>query len=370
MRTWVRQAAVTGLAMGAAWAVSAASNPVRMPATGRALPVTASGWRQVYSSQAGVPGLLSVVAPGRRDAWAAGNSRGGTSTVFLHWNGIRWSTVAVRGASGFTGATEARASSDQNVWFFGSRVNEYGVQALRFDGTAWHRVVMPHDVLGGTPVVLGGSNVWFNGGWSCTTVAGHPPKCLTTVWHWNGVTWSSQVFHTMVEDMAGAPAGHVWLIGLDSIRGMSSGDITGRPVLYRWNGSAWVRFSAPNPRIREFPAIAASSSTDLWLEQSPVLSSERKAQLAHWNGLGWTDVPVPSRLSIGSPPLPDGRGGVWLGPWAHWTGRRWVNTLTFSGLEIDAMTTIGGSAGIWGAGWRGASFEHGHRMIAIYGPLP
>jgi hypothetical protein len=366
------QAAAAGVAICTAWATLSAADAAAATSAVRRVPVAAAaaaGWRQIYSSAAGVPGLLSVVAPSGRDAWAMGGTRSGTGTLFLHWNGIRWRLAQVAGAGGFVGATEAAASSDRNVWVFGVQRNSYGVRALRFDGTAWHRVGMPHDVLGGTPVVLSRSDVWFNGGFSCVTVAGHRSRCRTKVWHWDGLNWSAQVFRTMVVDMAGSSSGHVWLIGLNSIRGMPSGRATGRPVLYRWNGSTWVHIFVPNPRVRGVPAIAASSNTDLWLEQSPVLASARKDELVHWNGVKWKDVPVPAGMPTGSPPVPDRRGGVWLGPWAHWTGRKWVNASIFNGLEIDAITTAGRSASVWGVGWRG-SFARGRRIIAIYGPLP
>jgi hypothetical protein len=241
---------------------------------------------------------------------------------------------------------------------------------LRFDGATWRRVTMPAGVAGGDPVVLGPDNVWLNGGGSCTITAGNPPQCVSTIWHWDGRGWSSHVVRGLVEDMAGTSADHVWYIALTSLRRLNSGLFTGRPVMFRWTGAAWTPFPVPSPRVREFPAVAASSSRDLWLEQAPVRARDRNASLVHWDGRRWTEISIPSSLLTGSPPVPDGHGGVWLGPWAHWTGRRWVNSVTFSGLEIVALSRIPGSSSVWGVGYTGSSASSSHRMIAIYGPLP
>jgi hypothetical protein len=323
----------------------------------------------VYVSRAATGYLFAVAATGPRDAWATGGTRNGTSIVFMHWDGVRWRVVSVPGASGFDNATRIAASSKDNVWVFGSRINEFGVKALRFNGVTWRPVPMPTDA-GGSPVVLGPGNVWLNGGGSCTVTAGRPPQCLSMIWHWDGSVWSSHVVHALVEDMAGTSADHVWYVALTSLRQLSSGLFTGRPVMSRWNGAAWTPFPVPSPRVREFPAIAASSSRDLWLEQAPLGASDRKASLIHWDGQRWTEISIPSSLLTGSPPVPDGHGGVWLGPWAHWTGRRWVNTVTFSGLEIVALARIPSSSRVWGVGYTGATASSGHRLIAVYGPLP
>jgi hypothetical protein len=348
-------AAVAGLGLAMAPGAAQASAPV--------------SWRAVFVSRAVTGYLFAVEATGPRDAWAVGNTRNGTSTVFMHWDGVRWRTVPVPAASGFGAAAEIAASSKDNVWLLGFRVNQAGTKALRFDGVTWRTVPVPPDA-GGNPVVLGPDNVWLSGGGSCTVTAGSPPQCVSTIWHWDGRGWSSQVVPALIEDMAGMSADHVWYIALTSLRQLTSGLFTGRPVMFRWNGAAWTPFPVPSPRVREFPAIAASSNRDLWLEQSPVRPSDRKASLLHWDGRRWTEISVPSSLATGSPPVPDGHGGVWLGPWAHWTGRRWVNTLIFNGLEIAAVARIPGSSSVWGVGYTGASISSGHRMIAIYGPLP
>jgi hypothetical protein len=329
-----------------------------------------NSWRAVSVSRAVTGYLFAVVATGPRDGWAVGNTRSGTSTVFMHWDGVRWRAVPVPAASGFVAAGDIAASSKDNVWLFGSRVNQAGSKALRFDGVTWRPVPIPVDVTGGDPVVLGPDNVWLNGGGSCTVTTGRPPQCVSTIWHWNGRGWSSQVVAALVEDLAGTSAVHVWYIALTSLRQLSSGLFTGRPVMFRWNGAAWTPFAVPSPRVREFPAIAASSNRDLWLEQAPVRASDQKASLLHWDGQRWSEIGIPSSLATGSPPVPDGHGGVWLGPWAHWTGRRWVDTLIFNGLEIAAVARIPGSSSIWGVGYTGASISSGHRMIAVYGPLP
>jgi hypothetical protein len=359
MRSMVQRMAVAVAAVGLCLALAPGAAQASAPGS----------WRAVYVSRAATGVLVAVAATGPRDGWALGGTRNGISTVFMQWDGVRWRVVSVPAASGFM-AGEIVASSKDNVWVFGNRINEFGVKALRFNGFTWRPVPMPHDVLGGTPVVLGPDNVWFNGGGSCTTTAGSPWHCVSMLWHWDGRGWTSHTVPALVEDMAGTSPDHVWYIALTSLRQLNSGLFTGRPVMFRWNGAAWKPFPVPSPRVSEFPAIAASSNRDLWLEQAPVRAIDRKAGLVHWDGLRWTEISIPSSLLTGTPPVPDGHGGVWLGPWAHWTGRRWVNTVTFSGLEIAALARIPGSSSVWGVGFTGPTASSGHRLIAIYGPLP
>ena len=94
----------------------------------------------------------------------------------------------------------------------------------------------------------------------------------------------------------------------------------------------------------------------------------------HWNGRRWQQLTAPAALSDFGPVLPDGHGGVWLGPMAHWTGRSWVGVTVSvpSGISwsFDDMAKVPGTSSYWGAGLLIASSGSARPVMFVHGALP
>lgn len=123
--------------------------------------------------------LFSVAVLAPNNVWAAGTS--GLPYSVFHWNGTKWQGYPPDTLSFFPQGLSA--SAPNNVWlagysFSGSR---HVLTAYHWDGSAWHKVSMPHPVIsaGGTITVVSPSNVWM--GWS-DPAASH-------ALHWDGHQW-------------------------------------------------------------------------------------------------------------------------------------------------------------------------------------
>lgn len=363
----VRTACVTGAALGLMLTLA--------PASTQAAGLPAPRWRIDYMSRVSSTNLNGVVAAGRGSAWAIGLTSA-DRTILLRWNGVRWRWVKSPGPASFQ-ANDLAASGRNDVWLVGLNTRTGTAEGFRFDGAAWHSVPMPQIGTPGPPIILSPSNVWFTQGWMCTVTAGHTQGCTSTLWHWDGHSWTSHVVNKAVVGLGGIP-GHLWLASLAFVRfPAGSGDPTGRLAVFRLNGQAWQRMAFSAPRVNGFFAtVAASSGRDLWVVARPVRQSARQSGVFHFNGRAWTELRVPSAEPTQLVPvLPDGRGGIWLGPWAHWTGRRWQNTIPISGFagvdcfSMNGLSTIPGSSDVWGAGWahRIGTSDNFNAMIGIYG---
>jgi hypothetical protein len=342
--------------------------------TGTAAQAAASPhWQVSYRSHSATAApLQSVTAPGRNDAWAVGisGSGAGARPLVLHWNGSAWSRTAM--PAGFRPAV-VMSSSTHNVWVFAAS----GDEAMVFNGSSWHATTVPEDLSPGT--VLSASNVWGATGSSCT--GGNDATCTTTVWHWNGTAWTSSAVNGLYQGFAGA-GGRAWLLVLASLRGFSSSDPTGAPVIYRSTGATLAKVTAPGQRVWEFASLAASPGGQLWMVGSPGYN-KNAALLFHWTGRTWTRARIPGTVS--AQPLSvvfaltyDGHDGFWAGPYAHWTGTKWINAFQIAsmprndGFGLNAIATIPGSSSIWGVGSVGRSpaDQTNDSLIAVYGGTP
>jgi hypothetical protein len=358
--------------------VAATASSALIVAGGAAQAASSPHWQVSYRTHSATAApLQSVTAPSKNDAWAVGVSGSGASAgpLVLHWNGSAWSKQAM--PAGFL-PWAVQSSSPDNVWIFGS--DDGSSEAMVWDGSLWNTVALPLDL--GLTVVLSASDVWGTTGSSCT--GGNDATCTTTVWHWNGATWSSDDVGVLAQDFEGTGS-NAWLLGLTSIRDFNSGDATGRLTIYRATSSGGLqRFTAPDHRASEFSAIAASPAGRLWVIAPPA-SRKGSQSFYHWTGSRWTEAAVPAHAS-GSSALfmvadaltYDRHGGVWAGPYAHWTGTKWINTYQVGsmpgsdGFALIGIATIPGSSSIWGAGWvgRSPSNQTQDSLIGSYGGTP
>lgn len=337
-------------------------------------------WRVSYRSHSAKADPLSnVVAIGRGDAWAVGVTfyrNGATRPLVLHWNGSAWGKLTIPAPAGFEPDGVA-ASSATDVWIFGA-FDRGGEEAMVWSGHSWTSMTLPAPfaAFGGSIMVLSRSDVWANNGDDCTA----ENSCTTSVWHWNGATWTSIRLSGRFEDLTRA-GGRAWVLTLTNLRTPSGGP-TGKPVIYRTDGAALQRVSAPSQRLWDFAHLAASPSGQLWLLGHPGYN-RNTALLFHYKGGCWTDTKVPASLRSQqfvpeNPFIFDGHSGVWAGPYAHWTGTKWVDASQISampgkdGFDLVDIAAIPGSASIWGVGSAGKSPASTvpDSLIGLYGPTP
>jgi hypothetical protein len=330
---------------------------------------SAAQWRIVYQNrQNGV--FDTVVANSRADAWAAGAVYHGETLIpvpyLFHWSGRAWRQVTVPGAKNVV-IDGLAASSARNVWLFGQLQHGalYPAKVFRWDGARWHEMVVPADLpIGvGNEVVPGRADVWILGGTNC--IPG-PPRCTSDLRHWNGTAWKRYTLPITGSGIAAVSPTDVWVVG---VTGQTTVDGPGRIAAFRWNGIRWVRAKLPRITARG-PSIVMSRS-QVWLDTTGAGTQF----VLHWNGSRWQRIGVPASLFTGGPLVPDGRGGVWVGPFAHWTGRAWQAVdipANIVSLGMGGFARVPGTSSYWAGATANESVNDPvtHPTILVYGPVP
>jgi hypothetical protein len=261
------------------------------------------------------------------DCWAVGDFGSGTGgptekriNQVLHWNGKKWSRLAVVNPGGtrighVNTLFSVRCSSANDC----IAVGDYGTtsasgvlrnQALRWNGKKWSLVNTPNP--GGTKpgglnevFALGcgaTDNCWGAGSYGSTNP---PGKNLNEMLHWNGSKWTK----TATPNPDGTKTGkgneldaatcvssaNCWAVG--NFGSTTVGTGVGRNEALHWNGRKWAKVKTPNPGgtaagdINELLAVRCVSSGNCWavgiLES---LTNGIRDQILHWNGKKWSDV--------------------------------------------------------------------------------
>lgn len=341
-------------AMAAAAAVVAAAAAAIVP--GAAHASTAPVWNRIF--QGGSTGFVSSADPiSASNIWEATDLTSGGTTTYkpdvLHYNGSTWSTVTIPGAAGID-TTSVQSTWKNNVWVFGEFNTKQGITssaAFRYNGSAWTRISVPAQTYLQGTVVLGPWNVWAFGG--SGSMAGD-------IFHWTGSGWkaydTNYSFSFLPQAISASSASNVWIVGL-------TGNSTPKLVAYHWNGSHWYKSAAPQPAVGYTGvSVAALSGSNVWLGWTTATSGDAY----HYNGSTWTKVAEAGNLNGDAADLaPDGRGGVWWGPFADLDGTTWTNTgsvsPSFSAGGFGPVASIPGtSSAVMAAGVEndGSSVEH------------
>jgi hypothetical protein len=246
-------------------------------------------WTQVAVPAAGsVAELKAVAATSAGDAWAVGLA--GSRALILHWNGSTWTRML--GPGGELGGVAA--SSDSNAWAVGSTTKGRTL-ILHWNGRVWTRMPSPSPRLGMgltdflNGVAIGpGSTAWAVGTISCG--CGPGPSLIE---RWNGRSWRVVVAagRTLAgggPDLAGVSsigARDAWAVGATG-----SGDGPEKTAVLHWNGRAWKRVAAPSPDpSASLAALAPVSPGDIWAVGTGSDSKRTRftTVLLHWNGTVW-----------------------------------------------------------------------------------
>jgi hypothetical protein len=274
--------------------------------------------------------LNGIFCTSSANCWAVGSytpsSGGAPRNEVLHWNGRKWSQLAVinpggTGASHLSELFAVRCTSARNCWTVGdaSRGTADFNQVLHWNGRKWSQVSTPTP--GGTlsgdvnelfdVVCASAASCWADGDYG--TQASGRETVLNQVLHWNGKSWS------LVKVPNPGGTGFDDVQAIDAIRCASVrnclavgtyGNIRTfklRNEALHWNGKKWSKLTTPNPGgtgasgdVSELTALGCSAS-NCWAAGTygNVGTETFLNQLLHWNGKKWSQATVPN---------PDGTG--------------------------------------------------------------
>lgn len=354
--------------VGAAGAcVCAVAMTLSMAAPVQAAPVT--GWRQFFSQHYGAPGNFSgyeaVLSPGKSDAWAFGGAAlsGGTAPsgtpVAEHWNGRTWRGSALpRGVQDTIIAASAPSATD--VW----AVTHFGGYVLHWNGVRWSlakRLPGAGQLTGVT--ALSPSDVWVFGGGGFIGGLG--------TWHFNGRTWRQWTGNASgLERGSAVSPSDIWATG---------GTMAPDNTIMHFDGRSWRSVTAKALSGLQFQDISAFSRTNIWATAGNGTSTS-PAWLVHFNGVRWTRITLPWKMSIYSIAA-DGQGGLWinaLGPTSKpFVDQPYVVHRTASGRSTRTpiktflfdLALIPGTTSLFGAGSVATRGTGGDAVIWAYGKI-
>jgi hypothetical protein len=333
-----------------------------------AAPAYASAATQVPVASTGFfGGFNDVTAVSATDGWAvAGNGNG----VVQRFNGTRWSVVASpdlldRGANTWATLSGVRATSSASAFAVGRATGADGTGtavALRWNGSAWSRLAVPHPAGTSTAFTaveaFSASNAWALGATSTTSIG------KTLAMHYDGTSWTATptpspgTRNNTMTAVAGRAPNDVWAVGYSL--NLPYGNRIRQSMILHWNGTAWSQVSSPNNGSTYLHDVAVVSGTDAWAVGS---GSTGGAFVLRWNGTGWSAAAPPPLSSLSSVTARSSTD-VWVAgsdaagapALAHWTGSGWsVTPVTVTGgVGSPALTaiTIADATTEWAVGYQ------------------
>ncbi|MEW9553669.1 hypothetical protein [Nonomuraea sp. NPDC050783] len=307
-------------------AVSAApddGSPTPGPVVTPAAATAAGGWRYAYVSDRPGSRLTDVTAAGPREAWAAGAEE--DRLLLLRHDGTAWRRAEPPpGAPAVPAGADVRvaASGPHDVWLLLPEVSAgdqvESLTAVRWDGTAWHRV--PGRVEAPAVAdfaVLGPADAWAVYG------ADRPQAA-----HWDGRAWTEVPLPADATALSGTSPTDLWAVGSRrSGPGITDTELS-QPAAMHWDGRSWrlvptPSYAFPPPKPPEGSAgldgVLALSSTDVWAIGAHTFNHgetddeppDPPAILLHWDGRRWSRHPAVPQAGYCCPRLaPDASGGV------------------------------------------------------------
>lgn len=312
--------------------ITAAAAPLLMLGVvnggGPALAGGSPGWRLVrqFGAAYGYPQIGGVIALSARSAWLDGYTYMFNDSVFLaHWNGSRWSQVAVPKALTSTSAAVSPgtlAPSGASLWDFPSLSTQTvdRVYAARLTGHRWTLWRLRGALSIDGAAVFGPSNVWAFGegllpkGW--TGLSNGPSYAE----RYNGRTWRRVRLPGVPLDVQAVAPNNIWAYGpTNRTASKANQDF----VAMHWNGRMWSTLAVPRMRFVDgklmFPAsFAVLKGNSLWVTEqfhcpTPACNQPQPPGilLAHWNGRRWVRVLESSSFEVPGAES-DGHGGLFI----------------------------------------------------------
>jgi len=315
-----RALGVVALLVAAALAACSPSTSTKASTTPAASPsVTAvqlaKGWTNVPSPGVGAEGrLTAVTALSATDAWSVGQYEGADSlqrTLIEHWGGGQWKFVPSPNPGTQYNILQGVAGTSANdVWAVGYQSSASDVTQVlieHWNGSSWNVIPAPdlgqdNGQLNGVAAVTA-SDAWAVGA-STTSSPGVAPGQHALVEHWNCSTWSvvslapaqNGAPNTILNAVAALSSSDVWVAGAYYGQGPE------QAFIEHWNGQSWtvVPGAVSSSAFNIFSGLAAVSANDIWGVGTGAHTGvqgcgvAQGATMQHWNGARWSDVPFPN----------------------------------------------------------------------------
>jgi hypothetical protein len=331
--------------------------------------------------------LTGVTCASASDCRAVGYYFSGSTsaqTLIERWNGSSWTIVT----SPNTSATQSNilfgvtCVSASNCWavgvsYDGSYFNNSVRQTLveRWDGTSWTIVTSPNSSATQSNYLSGvacaaASNCWAVGYYSASTTQ-------TLIERWDGTSWAivtspnaSATQSNYLNGVTCTSASDCWAVGSYSASGAS------QTLIERWDGTSWVIATSPNNGATQnnyLLGVNCGSASDCWSVGYYVVGITYQTLVERWDGTAWVIVTSPNPSGSQSSYLqavacasgaadcwsvgyyyPNGGGGAQTLV-ERWDGTSWVittspnNGATQSNVLSDVACTS--TSDCWGVGY-------------------
>lgn len=325
----------------------------------------ATGWQVAhppFTVQSNVPyaPLASVTATSASNAWAVGRDDG--SPLFEHWDGARWTSVALPPSACdiFENSclfTSVSADSASDVIAVGNAVLNSNSSAgwvasalaYRYNGSSWQALPVPSSVPSSALAhvkAFSPSDAWAIGSGS----SGSQSVALAT--HWDGSSWTQvdtgfgTTLGLTMNAIAGSSGSDVWAGGIAQSSGYRNK--VRHSVLLHYNGTSWSTPTVPDTGgILDLAVVSATNAWALGFDGS----------VLHWDGTSWT---VSTKFNGGSALAAVSATDVWVAgifvnstlSLGHFDGSTWTTATAPTGID----TVTGGAALPGGAVWFSGSW--------------
>ncbi len=264
-------------------------------------------WSPVRVPNVGPSGeLYSVATLGPDDAWAVGSSGAdseqarSTFPLVEHWNGINW-TVVPTPHVGAGRLLSVSADGGADVWAVGSIVTQsesgnadLGMRplVLHWDGRRWSAVALDSTPAGELDqiVAVTPSDVWI-------AADGLNQNERPFIRHWNGARWIAVRApfgrRDPITGFAATSSEDAWAVGAMNIRGHS------RTLAAHWDGHEWAISPTPDGGTDSgLVGVVTSGPDNVWAigtsenvhethQSRQFQSTLPRALFLHWNGRSW-----------------------------------------------------------------------------------
>jgi hypothetical protein len=242
--------------------------------------------------------LSSVACSSATSCFAVGSfdRNPGTHALIERWNGSMWTIPTSPSVAGELNGISCPGPSNCFAVGFSSG-SSHSALVEHWNGTAWSVVSTPSN--GAAQLGLNSVSCWS--GTSCFAVGfafftTSPTVTLTE--RWNGTTWtivgSANPANSTFATLAGVSCvNQVFCFAVGNYETSTSPAVT---LVERWNGSNWVRTSAPNPvaAINELDDVSCAGKTSCYIVGATSPTGGNRTLIEHWDGTSVTLVPSPN----------------------------------------------------------------------------
>lgn len=293
---------------GHVWAVGRLIDRNGITNHSRVLRHDGTAWQPAPLS--GFPGndeLLDVDAVSANEAWAAGTSYpqfGRSATLVARWNGSTWTPEATpNGNPSSRNQLSGIAAAGSTVWAVGSYI-EPGSSVnrraliLRRTGGTWQISPAPRvqvtEFLEGVDAT-GSTDAWAVG-WASNDISSAPAVPIAL--HWNGANWLSMpppsTAGTQLSAVEALAPNNVWVAGQTLINGYLR-----QPYVAQFDGTSWHRVATPTidegGQLTDIVALSPSNIVAVG-----TAAGGGTSLVLHWNGSSWVRETAPNATLNGA----------------------------------------------------------------------